>query len=93
MKTGIMIHKVDNVITVTDVVYSGEVVIYNGNQSFTVLEDTPIYHKIACCPIKKGEEVIKYGEIVGIATENISAGAWVHVHNLKSVSLFKESEK
>ena len=44
----------------------------------------PAGHKVALCDIKSGEFVIKYGQIIGRATEDIKKGAWVHSHNLKS---------
>jgi altronate hydrolase len=47
-------------------------------------ESIPTGHKIALCDIKKGEFVIKYGQIIGRATEDIKKGEWVHSHNLKS---------
>ena len=34
--------------------------------------------------IAKGEYVIKYGEIIGRATEDIKKGEWAHTHNVKS---------
>jgi altronate hydrolase len=39
-------------------------------------------HKVALRPIKKGEAVCKYGQIIGFAKEDIPAGSHVHVHNL-----------
>jgi altronate hydrolase len=39
-------------------------------------------HKIALRPIPKGEAVYKYGQIIGFASEDIPAGAHVHVHNV-----------
>jgi altronate hydrolase len=39
-------------------------------------------HKIAVQPIRKGEYVRKYGQIIGQATESIEPGQWVHSHNL-----------
>lgn len=42
----------------------------------------PIYHKIAAAPIAKGTPVIKYGEHIGIAAEDIAMGDYVHVHNV-----------
>ncbi|HZU37881.1 MAG TPA: UxaA family hydrolase, partial [Gemmataceae bacterium] len=39
-------------------------------------------HKIALLPIKKGEAIRKYGQIIGFASEDIPAGAHVHVHNV-----------
>jgi altronate hydrolase len=44
----------------------------------------PAGHKVALCDIKKGDFIIKYGQVIGRATENIKKGDWVHSHNLKS---------
>ena len=44
----------------------------------------PAGHKFALRKIEKGEYVVKYGEIIGRATETILAGEWVHTHNVKS---------
>ena len=44
----------------------------------------PAGHKIAIKDIKKGDKVIKYGEVIGIAKEDVKAGEWVHVHNVKT---------
>lgn len=41
-------------------------------------------HKYALCDIKKGEQVIKYGNPIGHATCDIKAGEHVHSHNLKT---------
>ncbi|MCQ2787321.1 MAG: altronate dehydratase family protein, partial [Bacilli bacterium] len=41
-------------------------------------------HKVALKDIKKGSQVIKYGEVIGIAKSNIKKGDWVHSHNLAS---------
>lgn len=48
------------------------------------LGEIPAGHKYALKDIKKGEAVIKYGEIIGRATADIKAGEWVHTHNVKS---------
>lgn len=48
-------------------------------------EPVPYGHKVAVAPIRKGEMVIKYGEIIGRATEDIAAGCHVHVHNMESL--------
>lgn len=39
-------------------------------------------HKVAIKPIRKGETVTKYGQIIGFATSDIQPGDHVHVHNL-----------
>ncbi|MCV0428866.1 MAG: altronate dehydratase family protein [Roseibium sp.] len=39
-------------------------------------------HKIACAPIPKGENVLRYGQVIGQAKEDIQPGSHVHSHNL-----------
>ena len=43
-----------------------------------------IGHKIALKDFKKGDEVIKYGNVIGKAKTNIKEGEWIHSHNLES---------
>ena len=38
-------------------------------------------HKMAAEPIAKGQPVLKFGQIIGFATEDIAPGAHVHTHN------------
>lgn len=45
-------------------------------------EPVPRGHKFALVPIRAGEFVRKYGQIIGTATQDIASGAHVHVHNL-----------
>jgi len=47
----------------------------------------PLGHKFAIQNIKKGELVKKYGQIIGITTQDIKTGDWIHTHNLKSYYL------
>ena len=54
------------------------------NSTIEIVEDIDFGHKIAMKDIKKGDEVIKYGEVIGIAKQSIKAGELVHIHNLKS---------
>ncbi len=39
-------------------------------------------HKVALQPIGEGEAVVKYGQVIGVASAPIAAGAHVHSHNL-----------
>ena len=50
----------------------------------TVVEDIPSGHKFAWRAIRAGESVLKYGQPIGRAREDIRPGAWVHTHNLAS---------
>ena len=46
--------------------------------------DIKLGHKIALKDIHKGEYVLKYGHIIGKATQDIKKGEWIHTHNLVS---------
>lgn len=50
-----------------------------------VAEAIPRGHKIALRDIAAGEHILKYGEVIGMATCDINAGQWVHVHNCRGV--------
>ena len=47
--------------------------------------DVPYGHKIALTEIHVGEQITKYGEEIGTATQEIKPGDYVHVHNLDSM--------
>jgi galactarate dehydratase len=42
-------------------------------------------HKIALKQIKSGQEVHKFGQVIGVATTDIEAGQHIHLHNLEMV--------
>lgn len=48
-----------------------------------VTEDIPKGHKVALSDIAKGDEVTKYAQIIGYATESIKAGKHIHSHNIE----------
>ena len=50
-----------------------------------IREDIPYGHKIAVRPVSAGSPIIKYGEIIGAASCDIAAGAYVHVHDMDSL--------
>jgi altronate dehydratase len=52
----------------------GEFFPSQGGRRVTAKEDIPFAHKFAICPIPKGAEVRKYGEVIGEASEAIGAG-------------------
>ncbi len=83
MQDVIKINQEDNVAVALRPVAKGETIVA-GDFSVTTLEEIPQGHKVALKPIKAGGEVVKYGFRIGVAKENIEAGAWVHVHNLKT---------
>ncbi len=85
MANAFMINEKDSIATVTEAVGSGETVhvAMDGKVTdITALDPIPKYHKIAVCPVKKGDNVYKYGEVIGHATQDIRVGNHVHVQNL-----------
>lgn len=55
------------------------------SEEITIHGDVPYGHKLAVCDIKKGEQITKYGEEIGVASADIKKGDYVHVHNLDSM--------
>ena len=89
MKLSLKVNDLDNVATIFAVgVQDGEEATIRdkaGNDDATVIRgQVPYGHKIAVRDIHAGEDIIKYGESIGIATKEIAKGEYVHVHNLDS---------
>ncbi len=75
----------DNVATATEEMMAGSEININvaGERvTIDVIENIPFGHKVAIRKIGRGEKIIKYGEIIGEATEDILPGQHTHVHNL-----------
>ena len=49
-----------------------------------VTQPIPLGHKLALRRIRSGEDILKYGTVIGRATQEIEAGEHVHVHNVES---------
>lgn len=83
---GLRLHADDNVATVLANVSPGPLVVLGdaNGVSVDVVEPVTSGHKIALQSIVEGGPVVKYGVTIGLATEPIAAGAWVHTHNCKS---------
>ena len=78
----------DNVATLlSETEANNEIRIVDGDQKFTahVKERIPFGHKVSLKNIARGEEIIKYGEVIGRAVDDIQKGTHVHVHNVESL--------
>jgi hypothetical protein len=78
----------DNVATLlAPVPAGGEVAIdgASGEVRLRALEAIALGHKIALSDLAPGDRIVKYGECIGQATAPIARGAWVHIHNLRSL--------
>jgi len=79
----VVINPKDNVGVVTRKIEKNEQVTGGIPAALRAVDDIPANHKIALVDIPAGSPVIKYGEKIGHAGQDISAGRWVHTHNLK----------
>jgi altronate dehydratase small subunit len=97
-KKAIQIDARDNVATTTDIVEAGEKLEVLSPDGEIILETEPVEriifgHKIALKPLKKDEPIIKYGEVIGLASKPIKVGEWVHTHNVNSARLHTAGEE
>ena len=79
----IRIHPRDNVGVALRDIDKGERVCA-GEVEIILNEDVPRGHKIAIKKINSGGAAVKYGCPIGVFTQGIAPGDWVHAHNLKS---------
>ena len=66
----------DNVVVAVDTIDAGKRI-----DGVAATARVPKGHKMAMQPIAKDAPVVKYGQIIGFASEDITPGAWVHTHN------------
>lgn len=88
MINAICIDERDNVGTAVAAIKAGETAFYlmkEGDIHFTqIKEDIPSFHKYALTDIPKDAPLVKYGEHIGFAKEDIAEGQYVHTHNVYS---------
>ncbi|GAB4114113.1 MAG: UxaA family hydrolase [Candidatus Caldatribacteriota bacterium] len=88
--SGIIVNNKDNVCTLVEPASKGTIVncrnAYDlkGEIKIRAKEDIPIFHKMAIKKIAINTEVIKYGQVIGIAKKDIYKGEYVHIHNVDS---------
>lgn len=83
-----MIKEEDNVATALHDLEAGRestVRLDYSERNILITEPVPFGHKFAVRKIIKGENIIKYGEVIGRATCDIEAGAHAHVQNIESL--------
>ncbi|EGF92380.1 altronate hydrolase [Asticcacaulis biprosthecium C19] len=75
------VHENDHVAVALGDLDAGETVTV-GAVSVTLTTDVPKGHKIALYDIPVGQAVLKFGFVIGRATQAIAAGEHIHSHNL-----------
>jgi len=86
LREALMLSNKDNVATsLEDVEPGADVQVRMGKEvrKIKALEKIPFGFKIAVTDIVKGFNVIKYGESIGIASQDIKQGQLVHIHNIE----------
>ena len=82
----VILNDKDNVATALVDLPAGDYMLGSGagETAISVPEDIRAGFKLAISDIGKGEQIYKYGYLIGLATEDIAKGDCVHVHNLIS---------
>jgi altronate dehydratase small subunit len=83
----ILLHKKDNTVTALLDLDQGDALTIDaesGTGPILLRQKIPYAHKFARAFIPKGTDVIKYGEVIGVASTDIQPGDHVHVHNVES---------
>src|SRR5919112_420598 len=73
----IRLSETDNVVIAVDLVNQGDEA-----AGLTARERILRGHKMAVTPIREGEPILKFGQIIGFAKTHIAPGEWVHEHNV-----------
>lgn len=86
MPRAIVLNRADNVATLIDPGRAGETCALQGEASekVTLLEDIPFGHKICVREAAKGAQIVKYGQVIGMASAPVKVGAHAHTHNIES---------
>ncbi len=91
MKRAMRIGPDDNTATALNDIDAGETISLVSKSGpvgeMTTRQAVPFGHKVAVIDIKKGDKILKYGEVIGLATQPINKGDYVHTHNVESALL------
>jgi altronate dehydratase small subunit len=79
-------HPTDNVAAALGDLAAGTRVRVPGTSADEVVvrQNIPFGHKLALRAIVSGAPVLKYGEVIGLASQDIAPGEHVHTHNVDS---------
>ncbi len=83
MQAYIQIHPSDHVAVALRDLPEGEQVSHSGG-NFSLQQLIPKGHKFALYTLAKGQDILKYGEVIGTCKSEASAGSLVNEHNMKT---------
>jgi altronate hydrolase len=87
MAAHLRLHPTDNVVVAVGDLSPGDIV-----DDVKIIRRIPRGHKAAVRPIAKGAPALKFGQIIGFATQDIGPGDWVHEHNIAFQSVDRDYE-
>jgi altronate hydrolase len=67
----------DNIIVAIEAISPGEIA-----GGISAAQRVPRGHKMAIEPIVRDAAIVKYGQVIGFARDDIAPGDWVHEHNV-----------
>ena len=91
MKYGILMHAADDDVgvAVMDLATGSEIgaTTLEGQSvgSIIITQYIPLGHKVAMRDVALDQRVIEYGQAIGRATQEITRGEHVHIHNIRTV--------
>ncbi|MBL0402559.1 altronate dehydratase [Microvirga aerilata] len=81
----VRLHENDNSAVAVDPIVPGSIL-----HGITAKSRVPRGHKIALAPIAQGEPILKFGQIIGFASQPVEAGEWLHEHNVEMHAFARE---
>jgi len=87
VSSAFQVHVGDNVATLLGDAPQGSlltVIGSAGQRRLAACGNIAMGHKVALAPIGEGETIVKFGVVIGRATQSIEPGEWVHLHNCRS---------
>ncbi len=72
------LHRDDNVLVAVEKIEAGTPIA----PGLAAGRRIPFGHKVAALGIAAGDPILKFGQIIGFASQPIAAGEWVHEHNV-----------
>ena len=87
MASYLRLHPTDNVVVAVAGLSPGDIV-----DDVKITRRIPPGHKAAVRAIALGSPALKFGQIIGFATQDIAPGDWVHEHNIAFHSVDRDYE-
>lgn len=84
----VRLHPNDSVAVLVEEAGPGDLLRFIGEEhpsEVVVQEAIPYGHKVVLHDVARGRPIVKYGEVMGIATQPIGRGAHAHTHNVRGL--------